>query len=199
MQTYSTTSTSGTLDDLILSCSNVVKSMAWRFVKNKSSMDFEELYSIGMVAACEAATTVDLSVPEPEKYLCRAAHFRMIDAYEESCGITPVSLDAPLPSHEFGISMVSLADVIPTPAAPATQTSPSPRVQALYAAIDRLTPRQRSVVVRRYGLENYGAHNRKEAAAALGMTLWAVKGMSCTGVKNLGRDEQLRKVVGVTR
>src|ERR1700674_4331756 len=68
------------VEGLIVACSETVKAIAWKFARSSSCVDVEEMYSIGMVVVCEAASrAVDLD--KPMAYLCGAAKHAMINEW----------------------------------------------------------------------------------------------------------------------
>jgi len=190
MQQYSTTNGSP-LDALILSCSESVKAMAWKFARSSSRVDAEDLYSIGMVEVCEAASRA-VDADNPMAYLCKVAKYAMIEEWWRLHGWSIASLDAPLSDD----SSLTLIDVLPapTPKVPV----PSRRTRALNGAMRRLvSSRQRAVLRRRYGLPGYGMHSMKETARNLRATVPIVDHASRRGLRKLANDVRLCKVVGV--
>jgi RNA polymerase sigma factor (sigma-70 family) len=179
------------VEALIVDCCEKVKAMAWKFVRNASRLEFDDMYSIGMLAVCEAAPLLKPDL-NPFPYLLRAAKFAMIDEYRRARGFSSVSLDAPL----FDDSDRCLADEIPASAPVAAVVSE--QEQAVVDAVLRLpSERQRSVLARRFGLEGYGACNLKETAGQLQTTVAAVEAASLRGRRSLAQDAGLREVVGV--
>ena len=206
MQQYSNTGGCSPLEGVILSCSEKVKVVAWKFSRLSSRVDREEMYSIGMLAVCEAAASGGLAhAAKPVSYLVGAARFAMIREYRRmqgrdwrrrtlNEGWSTESLDARL-STSCGSSF-SLADLLPAPT-PVSVSSDSKRVCALYDALWRLPVRKRVAVERRAGLPGYGAYNREETVQALHITSGTVNTLDYEGRRKLARDAQLCKVMGV--
>ncbi len=190
MQYHSTTNGSP-LDALILSCSETVKAIAWKFARSSDRVDADDMYSIGMVEVCEAASRA-VNADNPIAYLCKAAKLAMIGEWRRVHGWSIASLDAPLSDD----SSLTLIDVLPAPTPDVSV--PSRRTRALNGAIRRLSSsRQRAVLRRRYGLSGYGSSNMKETARNLHTTVPVVDHASRRGLGKLAGDARLRKVVGV--
>jgi len=191
MQYYSSTEGSP-LDALILACSETVKAIAWKFARSSDGrVDADDLYSIGMVEVCEAASRA-VDADNPTVYLCKAARYAMIGEWRRVYRWSIASLDAPLSDE----SSLTLMDVLP---APTSEVSvPSRRTRALNGAMRRLvSSRQRAALRRRYGLPGYGMHTMKETARNLHTTVPVVDHASRRGLGKLANDARLCKVMGV--
>jgi DNA-directed RNA polymerase specialized sigma24 family protein len=193
MQEHSNTDQSSR-DSLILACSEPVRAIAWSFARSASVyVEVEEMYSIGMLAVCEAAAADGARTCA---YLIRCGKNAMVNEWRlMGRWSTAVSLDAPnAPRSESG---TTLRDVLPAPALPSSAATKAAqkRERALYGAVRRLPKRSRAAVRLRHGLPGYGAHNQKEAARALGTTAKAVGGADMWGRRVLSRDARLCKVV----
>jgi DNA-directed RNA polymerase specialized sigma24 family protein len=179
------------VEGLVVACSESVGAMAWKFARSSSRMDVEELYSIGMLAVCEAVPFLKEGL-NPFPYLCVAAKYAMIDEWRRIHECSTVSLDAPL-SDEDGFCLVdTLADRSSLPIA-----ASSKRERALHGALERLSARQRAVLWRRYGLPGYGVHNEKETMRGLHTTEPAIDHARRNGLRALARDAVLCEVMGV--
>jgi RNA polymerase sigma factor (sigma-70 family) len=179
-------------DDLVMSCVEPVKAIAWRFTRSSSRVDFEEFRSIGMLAVCEAAAFGGVNAPDPLAYLCKSARNAMIDEYRRLHGLAARSLDAPLSDD----SELCLYDVLPTPTPPVAPAL-STKSRAVYEALDHLTARQRAAIRRRYGLSGYGICNLKETAKAMHTTVGAVQSAVLYGRRSLATDYRLCKKLGL--
>jgi DNA-directed RNA polymerase specialized sigma24 family protein len=177
---------------LVLLCSESVKAMAWKFARRSSRVNVDEMYSVGMLAVCEAVPHLAEGT-NPFPYLRTAARYAMIDEYRRMYDCSVVSLDAPLSND----SEMCLVDLLPSPAPAALAVSK--RSQALHGAMRRLaSARQRAVLRRRYGLPGYGAHSMKEAARSLHTSLGVINNADRRGLRNLRADARLCEVVGVS-
>jgi DNA-directed RNA polymerase specialized sigma24 family protein len=182
------------VEGLIVECSEMVQAMAWKFARRSSRMDVEELYSIGMLAVCEAVPFLKEGL-NPFPYLCVAAKNAMIDEWRRVYECSTVRLDAPLSDT----GSFTLHDTLPSPdiAVPSLPIS-SKRVRALNGAMQRLaSARQRAVLRRRYGLPGYGVHNEKETMRELHATEPAIDHARRNGLRKLRRDVVLCEVMGV--
>lgn len=179
-------------DALILACDGHIRALAWKYADG-SYEQFEELYSIGTLALCEAVASMPAGFPEPAGYLYKAAQHDMIDELKRLRRLSVVSLDAPLSSD----GSYSLADVLPSPTL--VLSSGSKRARAVNDALFHLTARQRAVIRRRHGLAGYGASSLKETASSLHITVNAVDSADRAGLRSLGRDYRLCSVVEVKR
>ena len=192
MQPYSNTGECSSLDDLIVSCSERVRILAWSFARSLSCVDVDDMYSVGMLEVCEAAVrAVDLE--EPIGYLYQAARYAMIKEYQRLHRWSTVSLDVPLSNN----SDECFVDLLPASSS-VSVSSDSKRVCALHGALQRLPVRQRAVVKRRAGLPGYGTHTPEEAVRALHLSSTDVVHMlDYHGRHKLARDARLCKVMGV--
>jgi len=184
-------------DALIMACSDAVRSLAWGFVRSavaSAVVEVDDMYSIGMLAVCEAAAVGALAA-DPVPYLVKCAKYAMVDEWRRLHGWSIVSLDAPLSDTEGSFT---LHDVLPAPSLVPAPARSSRRAQALHGALRRLpSRRQRAVLRRRYGLVGYGEHSRSEVAASLRTTPAAAGSAALRGVRGLAADARLRVVVGV--
>jgi DNA-directed RNA polymerase specialized sigma24 family protein len=182
------------VEGLIVECSETVKAMAWKFARGSSGVDVDDMYSIGMLAVCEAVPFLKEGL-NPFPYLRRAAKNAMIDEWRRIHECSTVSLDAPLSDT----GSFTLHDTLPSPdiAVPSLPI-PSKRVRALNGAMQRLASvRQRAVLRRRYGLPGYGVHNEKETMRELHTTQPAIDHARRDGLRKLAGDARLCEVMGV--
>lgn len=192
MHQYSNTADGLSLEALILSCSETVRAIAWRFARGSSRIDVDEFYAIGMLAVCEAAArAAAVAVDHPVAYLCRTAKNAMIDEWWRLHERSTVSLDAPLSDD----STLCLADLLASP--DGVLVAPSKGVEALYDALRQLTAKQRAVLLRKYGFSGYGAHSEQETAHSLGCSPSTVKMAAYAGRRNLARDAGLCEALGL--
>lgn len=192
MQTHSNTENRLT-DELIESCMEPVRRLAGSYARKLYRVEFEELFSIGMVAACEAAARVS-ALETAVAYMCKCAQGRMLDEIQRVYGHTSVSLDAPLTdSDDAG----SLYDVLAAPALTSVSGRTSKRVRAVRQAVNRLPVRRKQYVLRFYGLEGHGRHSDTETGRALGVTASGVRSMTRHARQALQQDVKLRKAMGV--
>lgn len=168
-----------------------IRSLANSFALG-SSLDPDELFSIGMLEICKAAQK-DISC-DPVGFLYCAARYGMIKAYQRSKPLPTVSLDAPISDD----NSLTLADVLSSPTS--FSTIRICRVRAINEAINGLrSPRQRAVLQRRYGLEGYGIHSIEETAKSLGTGNRAVEALQYRALKKLTQNSQLCAVMEVAR
>jgi RNA polymerase sigma factor (sigma-70 family) len=179
-------------DDLVVSRMEFVRRLAWQYA-DESIDHFEELYSIGLVAMCEAAASLPVGCSNPGGYIYKAAEYRMIDEVKRRKAYAVVSLDEPFGSD----SSFSLGDLLPdSPLASAPVSSK--RERALNGALRRLcSSQQRGVLRRRYALVGYGAHSVEATAVALRTTIASVDAARYQGLGRLRKDAHLCKVMGV--
>jgi len=181
------------VEALIMSCSEPVRALAWKFARSASCVDVDELYSLGMVEICEAvAAGRGVGVERPIAYLCKAARYAMIEEWRRLHRWSTVSLDAPLTNDD---PTLCLADLLPAPVAAASVASQ--RVRALHGALRRLPARRRATVQRRYGLLGYGAHTLEETARALRVSTNTARMADYRGRLTLAGDVRLGKEMGV--
>jgi DNA-directed RNA polymerase specialized sigma24 family protein len=177
-------------DDLVVPRMEYVRKLAWKYADGAVER-FEELYSIGLVAMCEAAALLPADCANPGGYIYKAAEYRLIAEVQRHKAQVTMSLDAPLgPDGSF-----SLGDLLVSPSVP---TASSKRVRALNGAIRRLrSPKLRGVLRRRYALEGVGAHNLEETALALCMTVANADMTRHRALEHLRKDARLCKIMGV--
>jgi RNA polymerase sigma factor (sigma-70 family) len=178
-------------EELILSCVPWVEKMARRYSRDSHRVEYEELYSIGMVEACEAASHLERCTTNPLAYLCGAAKLAILDELRKVYRHNPtVSL--------FSDTSLSLLNVLSDHSSPINLPR-NKRVYALNGALRRTSPRRRAVLRRIYGLEGYGRGDRtgKDVARQLGVTKGTMSGYWSRGLAALRRDARLCKVVGV--
>ena len=142
-------------DELIQNCLRYVSVVASRYVCYVQHEEYLDLVSIGNLAVVECLEKA-LSVANPVAYLNGVARLAIRSyCYKHSQLITQVkgkpfvrveSLEAPLGKGE-GCLADRLCVPVPEPQQPTADFS------ALYEAISSLTPKQRYVVLRHFGLD----------------------------------------------
>jgi RNA polymerase primary sigma factor len=94
----------------------------------------------------------------------------------------PVSLETPI-----GDGDSSVADLIPDPSAdqPETQTADRARSTELFDALAKLQPRQRRVVIERFGLDGVRPRTLEEVGTSLGITRERVRQLEARALREL--------------
>lgn len=180
-------------DELIESCMEPVQKLARSYARKLYRVEFEELYSIGMLAVCEAVERVS-TLETAVAYLCKHAQGSMLNEIQRLYSHEPISLDAPLSSDE-GDSF-NFYDVLPAPDSSSRRSSK--RVRAVNGAMRRLqSQRQRAVLRRRFALAGYGTSTVADAMQDLRITESMVRHARANGLAALRQDARLRKVMGV--
>ncbi len=182
-------------DELVQSCLRYVSLIASRYVCYVQHEEYLDLVSIGNLAVVECLEKA-LSVANPAAYLYGVARLAIRSyCYNHSQLITQVrgkpfiwvdSLDAPI-----GNSQQCLADRLCAPV-PEPQKQPGD-FTPLYQAISTLTPKQREVVLRHFGLDG----ESPESIVALSQRLSTSKpnGMLARNRYNLAIRSLRRKLL----
>ena len=179
------------IEDLILSCDKPVRRLAHTYAWDAHDVDMDDLYMAGMTTVCVWAKRAYTRARDPIAYLCRAAQHAMLNELKRIHRETTISLDAPLSDDHA----CCLADLLAAQAYPSVSGTPSPRVQALRAALPQLSLHQRSVLQRLYDFS--GGHMHREVGRELRMNRGTVNHHAVMGRKRLRTDAALCAAVGV--
>ena len=179
-------------DELIESCMEPVQKLARSYARKLYRVEFEELYSIGMLAICEAVERVS-TLETAVAYLCKHAQGSMLNEIQRLYSHEPISLDAPLSDEGDSFNFY---DVLPAPDSSPRRSSK--RVRAVNGAMRRLkSQRQRAVLRRRFALAGYGTSTVADAMQDLHITESMVRHARANGLVALRQDARLCKVLGV--
>jgi DNA-binding CsgD family transcriptional regulator len=120
----------------------------------------------------------------------------MLDELKRRQQHSALSLDAPL-THT---SRFCLADTIAAPSSTHASDATSTRTDAVHTALSRLSPREREVILHRYGFDGSCGILKcidYEIGQALGMTRSSAGSIATVAHRKLQKDAELCKAIGV--
>jgi RNA polymerase sigma factor (sigma-70 family) len=184
---------------LILSCDQPVRNLAYKHSCNSRLVDFDEMYSIGILAVCEKAGRAIEQARSPFAYLISSAHYAMLEELRQRCQHATVSLDDPFSDDN---SFCLLDRIAASAFVPTSNTSSSKQTQALHRAIERLaSSRQREVLELLYSIDDHGcgvlSNAYKEIGHDLGISEGTVGYYASMARQSLRADVELCEAVGV--
>jgi len=196
------------IETLVLSVSERVASIAYRYSNNEAGSEQEDLYSIGMTEAIEAMSRYlpslgPLSQNKQIGYLVVAARHRMVAHHRRGhsdimCRPSQVRSAAPVLSLDGDPDGFSLYNEVASPDLLPTASPTGERFGLLYEILDTLPAHLREVVCMRYGLCGHGEHRPYEIAGVLKISQDVVNGRLRIALRQLRQHTELLSLVGTS-
>jgi RNA polymerase sigma factor (sigma-70 family) len=174
-------------DALVLRWMPLVGRVARDFARGPA--EYGDVVGAGMLALVQSCETADAADPRLKHYLANAIRWAMRRECDAACKARRVRSLDPVDSND---PLLSLLAVDPGPKPAETADRHDERLKAGRTAgrlLRLLTPRERSVVTRVFGLDGGGPMTIGDAAGELGISRVTASGLYNDGLRRMAGDE----------